>query len=94
MRSTPEKVAARILADRGLTRVLIEGGGDVAAAFLKADLIDEIAWFRSNTVIGGDGKRRGRGARFDRPRSPAQPGFTLQQTLVFGPDTLDILSKA
>ncbi len=43
------------LAERGITRLLIEGGGTVAAAFLKAGLVDRIAWFRASGVLGGDG---------------------------------------
>ena len=39
----------------GITRLLIEGGGTVAAAFLAAGLVDRIAWFRAPAVIGGDG---------------------------------------
>jgi len=45
----------RALGDRGLTRVLIEGGATLAAAFIRADLVDRIAWFRSAGLIGGDG---------------------------------------
>ncbi len=44
------------LGKRGLTRVLIEGGGTVAAAFLKADMVDRIAWFQAPAVLGGDGR--------------------------------------
>lgn len=44
------------LGRRGLTRVLVEGGGTVAAAFLKADAIDRIAWFQAPAVLGGDGR--------------------------------------
>ncbi len=43
------------LAERGITRLLIEGGGTVAAAFLAAGPVDRIAWFRAPAVIGGDG---------------------------------------
>jgi len=43
------------LARRGITRLLIEGGGRVAATFLAAGLIDEIVWFRAARIIGGDG---------------------------------------
>ena len=85
-----ETVAAE-LADRGLTRVLIEGGGSVAAAFLKAGLIDELAWFRSGSVIGDDGK--GALGALGLVDVKTLPGFAHQQTLVFGPDTLDILRK-
>lgn len=40
---------------RGITRLLIEGGGTVAAAFLAADLVDEIVCVAAPMVIGGDG---------------------------------------
>jgi len=43
------------LGNRGLTRVLVEGGGALAAAMIKKNLIDELAWFRSAKIIGGDG---------------------------------------
>ena len=85
-----ESVAAE-LAERGLTRVLIEGGGSVAATFLKARLIDQLAWFRSGSVIGNDGK--GAIDALGLTDMAQLPGFARQQTLVFGPDTLDILRK-
>lgn len=44
------------LADEGLTRVLVEGGGMLAAALLRADLIDEVHWMLAPKLIGGDGK--------------------------------------
>ncbi len=80
------------LAERGLTRVLIEGGAGAAAAFLKAGFIDEVAWFRSSSIIGGDGQ--GALAPLGLTDMGALPGFARQQTLVFGPDTLDILRRA
>ena len=43
------------LGGRGITRAIVEGGGKVAAAFLKADMVDEIAWFRAPSLIGADG---------------------------------------
>lgn len=43
------------LADRGITRLLVEGGAGVATAFLKAGVVDRIAWFRAGNIIGGDG---------------------------------------
>jgi diaminohydroxyphosphoribosylaminopyrimidine deaminase/5-amino-6-(5-phosphoribosylamino)uracil reductase len=46
---------SRQLAEQGITRLLIEGGGIVAAAFLSLGLIDELVWFRGPSVIGGDG---------------------------------------
>lgn len=48
--------AAQMLGEEGVTRALIEGGGALAASFLKADLIDRIHSFRAGLVIGGDGR--------------------------------------
>lgn len=46
----------RALGERGLTRLLVEGGGILAAALLRADLADRLAWFRAGAVVGGDGR--------------------------------------
>jgi diaminohydroxyphosphoribosylaminopyrimidine deaminase / 5-amino-6-(5-phosphoribosylamino)uracil reductase len=48
-------VAMTALGTAGLTRVLVEGGGQVAAALLRADLVDRIAWFHAPSIMGGDG---------------------------------------
>ena len=45
----------QLLGDRGITRLMIEGGPRIAASFLKADLIDEAALLRSRELIGVDG---------------------------------------
>jgi diaminohydroxyphosphoribosylaminopyrimidine deaminase/5-amino-6-(5-phosphoribosylamino)uracil reductase len=47
--------AVRELGRRGLTRLLVEGGATLAAALLRADLVDRIAWFHAPCLIGGDG---------------------------------------
>ncbi|HYM30196.1 MAG TPA: bifunctional diaminohydroxyphosphoribosylaminopyrimidine deaminase/5-amino-6-(5-phosphoribosylamino)uracil reductase RibD [Candidatus Cybelea sp.] len=47
--------ALRALGGRGLTRLLVEGGGRIFAALARADLIDRIAWFRAATLIGAEG---------------------------------------
>lgn len=46
----------RALGQRGLTRVLCEGGGHLAAGLLRADLVDHLVCFRSGLAIGGDGR--------------------------------------
>jgi len=43
------------LAERGITRLLAEGGAQLAAALLRDDLVDRLAWFHAPTVMGGDG---------------------------------------
>jgi len=39
----------------GITRLLVEGGAQIAAALLRAGLVDRIAWFHAPAVMGGDG---------------------------------------
>lgn len=43
------------LAQRGVTRVLAEGGAGIAAALLREGLVDRLAWFHAPGVMGGDG---------------------------------------
>ena len=45
----------KMLAERGITRLMVEGGPTVAAAFVKADLVDEAVLFRAPKEIGPDG---------------------------------------
>lgn len=44
-----------VLAERGITRLLVEGGAHLAATLLQADLVDRLAWFQAPNLIGGDG---------------------------------------
>ncbi|MBE1236815.1 bifunctional diaminohydroxyphosphoribosylaminopyrimidine deaminase/5-amino-6-(5-phosphoribosylamino)uracil reductase RibD [Phaeovibrio sulfidiphilus] len=43
------------LARSGITRLLVEGGPRLHAAFLEAGVVDRIVWFRSPSLVGGDG---------------------------------------
>ncbi len=43
------------LAERGITRLLLEGGARLAASMLRGGLVDRIVWFHAPTVMGGDG---------------------------------------
>lgn len=45
----------KMLAERGITRLMVEGGSKVAASFVAADLVDEVALFRAAKEIGADG---------------------------------------
>lgn len=44
------------LAAEGLGDLFIEGGGQVAASFLRCGLVDALEWFRAPLVIGGEGR--------------------------------------
>ena len=45
----------KVLAERGITRLMVEGGSSVAASFVKADLVDAAALFHAPKQIGPNG---------------------------------------
>ncbi|MGD9616767.1 MAG: bifunctional diaminohydroxyphosphoribosylaminopyrimidine deaminase/5-amino-6-(5-phosphoribosylamino)uracil reductase RibD [Alphaproteobacteria bacterium] len=47
--------ALRRLGGRGLTRLLVEGGGRLAASLLRARLVDQLVWLHAPLLLGGDG---------------------------------------
>jgi diaminohydroxyphosphoribosylaminopyrimidine deaminase / 5-amino-6-(5-phosphoribosylamino)uracil reductase len=49
------KNALEFLAAKGITRLMVEGGPALAAAFLAAGLVDEAVLFHAATAIGPDG---------------------------------------
>ena len=75
----------RALAAEGLTRILIEAGGHLAAALIRARLVDELALFQAGCLIGAEGTpvlgRLGLTALPDAPRP------RLIEATTCGPDT-------
>lgn len=51
-------LALRKLGDRGISSILLEGGGTLNGAMLEAKLIDRIYLFFAPKLIGGDGSKR------------------------------------
>ncbi len=47
--------ALRLLGARGLTRLLVEGGGRLAASLLSARLVDRLVWLHAPLLLGADG---------------------------------------
>lgn len=47
--------ALRTLSDKGITRLMVEGGAQVAASFVEAGLVDEVWLLRGPKEIGADG---------------------------------------
>ena len=89
----PQLAAAlEALAARGLTRVLVEGGGRLAAALLRAGLVDRIEWFRAPGAIGGDGIPALAALGVDRARDMAR--FVRIASAPAGEDVLDTLVPA
>lgn len=51
------KQALEALAVEGFTRILVEGGSEVASSLVSGDLVDEVVIFRADVVVGPDGVR-------------------------------------
>ena len=84
--------ALEALAARGLTRVLVEGGGRLAASLLGAGLVDRIEWFRAPGAIGGDGVPAL--ASLGVERMDDMPRFVRIASTPVGEDVLDTLVPA
>ncbi len=56
----------KALGERGITRLLVEGGGHIAAAMLGARLVDRLVCFRAPSIIGGDGAPAAQSFALDR----------------------------
>jgi len=79
--------ASRELGKRGLTRVLVEGGGTVAASFLRAKLVDRVSIYRAGLLLGSDS--RSAVGDLGLGRLDFAPRFTLASRRVVGGDTLE-----
>jgi diaminohydroxyphosphoribosylaminopyrimidine deaminase/5-amino-6-(5-phosphoribosylamino)uracil reductase len=74
------------LAREGLTRVLVEGGGQIAASFIRADFVDRIAWFHAPAIMGGDGWPAVQG--FGIEKLAMMPRFMRHRVTTLGSDML------
>ncbi|HLJ05719.1 MAG TPA: RibD family protein, partial [Acetobacteraceae bacterium] len=74
------------LGSAGLTRILVEGGAELAASLLRADLVDRIAWFHAPTVMGGDAWPAVQAFGID--HLAAMPRFTRIAEMALGDDML------
>jgi diaminohydroxyphosphoribosylaminopyrimidine deaminase/5-amino-6-(5-phosphoribosylamino)uracil reductase len=78
------KTVVEALAGEGLARLFVEGGGQVAASFVRCGLVDALEWFRAPVVIGGEG-RPGVGALAVASLAAA-PHFRRVEVRELGPD--------
>lgn len=78
------------LGGRGITRLLVEGGGHLAASLLRGGLVDRLAWFQAPLIIGGDGVPAVSGFGIDRLEDA--PRFLQAAMAQLGRDRVDIFS--
>jgi diaminohydroxyphosphoribosylaminopyrimidine deaminase/5-amino-6-(5-phosphoribosylamino)uracil reductase len=79
------------LADGGVTRLLVEGGAKIAAALLRAGLVDRLAWFHAPAVMGADGWPAAQA--FGVERLELMPRFRRHRTVPVGDDILTEFHK-
>lgn len=79
------------LAAKGITRLMVEGGGQVAASLLQADCVDQIAMYSAGVALGAEGlpniANMGISALKDAPR------FDQVSVSTLGPDTLTLWKR-
>ncbi|MFZ2007696.1 MAG: bifunctional diaminohydroxyphosphoribosylaminopyrimidine deaminase/5-amino-6-(5-phosphoribosylamino)uracil reductase RibD [Stellaceae bacterium] len=80
------------LGDEGLTRLLVEGGGRLAASLLRAKLVDRLVWMRAPLLIGNDGVPAI--AALDLAALAAAPRFTLASAETAGGDVIETYWRA
>jgi diaminohydroxyphosphoribosylaminopyrimidine deaminase/5-amino-6-(5-phosphoribosylamino)uracil reductase len=78
--------ALAALAAEGFTRVLVEGGSEIAAALVLDDLVDEIVIFRAPVVVGPDGVRALAGSALSAVER--SPRYVLAETARVGDDEM------
>ena len=81
----------RGLAERGITRVMLEAGPILSAAFLKADLVDEAALFHSPKPLGPDAIEALDGLPLT--ALTQAPGLRLVVSEAVGADRLDMFER-
>ena len=84
--------ALQALGEAGLTRLMVEGGGKLAASFLAEGLVDELALFRGPSIIGGDGIPAIAGLGLERVDDA--PRFRLTSSRKLGADAVETYSRA
>ncbi len=82
--------ALQTLANQGLTRIFCEGGGTLAAALIRANLVDDLALFTAGALIGCDGKASL--AALNLAALKDAPRLTLRETKTIGPDAYSLWS--
>ncbi len=83
--------ALRLLARRGITRLMVEGGSTIAGALVKADLVDRLHVALAPMLIGGDGLPAVAGFGLD--EVTGAPRFAMIDDRRLGPDRLLVFER-
>lgn len=84
------RAALQALAARGLTRILCEGGGQLAAALVAEGLAGDLALYSAGALIGAEG--RAALGPLGLEKLAEAPRLTLRETRLLGQDVLTLWS--
>jgi diaminohydroxyphosphoribosylaminopyrimidine deaminase/5-amino-6-(5-phosphoribosylamino)uracil reductase len=84
--------ALAAVAETGINRVLVEGGAQLAASLLRADLVDRLVWFHAPSVMGADGWPASRAIGIGQLAS--MPRFVRSSARPVGDDMLSEFRRA
>jgi diaminohydroxyphosphoribosylaminopyrimidine deaminase / 5-amino-6-(5-phosphoribosylamino)uracil reductase len=79
----------KVLAQQGITRLMVEGGPIVAASFVDADLVDEAVLLRAEKAVGDDGI----GGLEGMPLGALTESLHLQGSEKLGGDTVETYER-
>jgi diaminohydroxyphosphoribosylaminopyrimidine deaminase/5-amino-6-(5-phosphoribosylamino)uracil reductase len=85
-------LAMTMLAQMGLTRVMVEGGARVVATFMHANLVDRLVWFRAPSIMGADGLAAVQPIGVE--VLEAMPKFRLTDLCRVGDDVMETYTRA
>ncbi|AHJ69207.1 5-amino-6-(5-phosphoribosylamino)uracil reductase [Granulibacter bethesdensis] len=85
------RTALQKLGEAGLTWILVEGGGQIAASLLREEHVDDIVWYHAPAIIGADGYAA-TGA-LSVPTLSVMPRFHAVSTKAVGTDMVTELRK-
>jgi diaminohydroxyphosphoribosylaminopyrimidine deaminase/5-amino-6-(5-phosphoribosylamino)uracil reductase len=86
------RAAAAELGRRQLNRVLVEGGGEMAAAFLQARMVDRLTSYQAGLMMGADS--RSAVAALGLEKLDFAPRFTLVSSRSLGDDVVETWHRA
>jgi diaminohydroxyphosphoribosylaminopyrimidine deaminase/5-amino-6-(5-phosphoribosylamino)uracil reductase len=86
--ASPERIADLA----GIDRLLVEGGAETAAAFLRADLVDRLLLYRAPILIGAGKSALGDIGLAD--LAAAHDRWTLSDARMLGSDRLEVYERA
>ncbi|MEC8752657.1 MAG: RibD family protein, partial [Pseudomonadota bacterium] len=80
-----------LMAEEGITTVLVEAGGYLASGLVKSNLVDKLVIYRAPMIIGGDGIAAWHPLGVEQLRMSKR--FTIRNIERIGPDIIETYNR-